>query len=137
MSRLVTSLSCSKRASRQTISTHCGCPDATRRYPARLSEERGIRSRKTTPEEEHRDRQGIRLSVGSFNGLQIVAGDPQPLTPSAIAARVPVPVTTATITGHLPVTVGRSRLPVRIAPYRRSKLATDHSWRAYAPATSR
>jgi DNA-binding MarR family transcriptional regulator len=42
-----------------------------------------------------------RLTVGSFNVLQVVAGDPEPLTPSEIAARIAVPVTTATITAVL------------------------------------
>jgi len=42
-----------------------------------------------------------RLTVGSFNVLSVVAGDPEPLTPSEIAARIAVPVTTATITSVL------------------------------------
>jgi DNA-binding MarR family transcriptional regulator len=42
-----------------------------------------------------------RLTLGSFNVLNVVAGDPEPLTPSEIASRVVVPVTTATLTGIL------------------------------------
>jgi DNA-binding MarR family transcriptional regulator len=41
------------------------------------------------------------LTTSSFNLLVIVAGDPEPLTPSEIASRFPVPVTTATTTGLL------------------------------------
>jgi DNA-binding MarR family transcriptional regulator len=41
------------------------------------------------------------LTMGSFNALQVVAGDPEPLTPSEIATRMLVPVTTATVTGIL------------------------------------
>jgi len=41
------------------------------------------------------------LTLASFNLLQILAGDPEPLTPSDIVARVRVPVTTATMTGLL------------------------------------
>lgn len=39
------------------------------------------------------------LSASTFTLLQIVAGDPEPVTPSQIASRVNVPVTTATVTG--------------------------------------
>ena len=42
-----------------------------------------------------------RLTVSSFNVLQVVAGDREPLTPSEIASRIAVPVTTATITSVL------------------------------------
>lgn len=41
------------------------------------------------------------LSSGTFTLLQIVAGDPEPVTPSQIAARANPPVTTATVTGLL------------------------------------
>ena len=41
------------------------------------------------------------LSSGSFGLLQIVAGDPDPLTPSQIVARAPIPLTSATVTGLL------------------------------------
>jgi DNA-binding MarR family transcriptional regulator len=41
------------------------------------------------------------LTLASFNLLQIVAGDREPITPSEIAARARVPVTTATMTGLL------------------------------------
>jgi DNA-binding MarR family transcriptional regulator len=42
-----------------------------------------------------------RLTLGSFNVLVVVAGDPEPLTPSEIATRVVIPVTTANLTGIL------------------------------------
>jgi DNA-binding MarR family transcriptional regulator len=41
------------------------------------------------------------LSVGSFNALEVIAGDPEPLTPSEVARRMTIPVTTATMTGIL------------------------------------
>jgi DNA-binding MarR family transcriptional regulator len=41
------------------------------------------------------------LTVGSFTLLTIVAGDPDPLTPTEIARRSPTQVTTATVTGLL------------------------------------
>jgi DNA-binding MarR family transcriptional regulator len=77
-----------------------------------------------------------RLTVGSFNALQIVAGDPEPLTPSDIAARIAVPVTTATITGVLdtlerngyiqrrPHPSDRRRLLVHLTANGRQALAT-------------
>jgi DNA-binding MarR family transcriptional regulator len=41
------------------------------------------------------------LSSGTFTLLQIVAGDPEAVTPSQIAGRANPPVTTATVTGLL------------------------------------
>jgi DNA-binding MarR family transcriptional regulator len=41
------------------------------------------------------------LTTSAFNVLQIVAGDPEPLSPSEITARFPIPITTATMTGLL------------------------------------
>src|SRR4051812_45167921 len=41
------------------------------------------------------------LSMGTFGLLQIVAGDPEPLTPSQVVARSPIPLTSATVTGLL------------------------------------
>lgn len=41
------------------------------------------------------------LTTSAFNVLQIVAGDPEPLSPSEITARYPIPVTSATMTGLL------------------------------------
>ena len=41
------------------------------------------------------------LTVGSFNALEVTAGDPEPLTPSEVARRMTIPVTTATMTGIL------------------------------------
>lgn len=76
-----------------------------------------------------------RLTVGSFNVLQVIAGDREPLTPSDIASRIAVPVTTATITGVLdtlernnyierrPHPSDRRRLHVRITPTGRRTLA--------------
>jgi DNA-binding MarR family transcriptional regulator len=54
-----------------------------------------------------------RLSVGSFNTLQVVAGADEPLTPSEISRRIPVPVTTATMTGILD-TAERRNLVARV-----------------------
>lgn len=42
-----------------------------------------------------------KLTIGSFNAIQIIAGDPEPLTPSEVARRMTLPVTTATLTGIL------------------------------------
>jgi DNA-binding MarR family transcriptional regulator len=42
-----------------------------------------------------------KLTVGSFNALEIIAGDPEPLTPSEVARRMTIPVTTPTMTGIL------------------------------------
>jgi DNA-binding MarR family transcriptional regulator len=42
-----------------------------------------------------------KLTVGSFNAIEIIAGDPEPLTPSEVARRMTIPVTTATMTGIL------------------------------------
>jgi DNA-binding MarR family transcriptional regulator len=42
-----------------------------------------------------------RLSVGAFNALEIIAGDPEPVTPSEVARRMTIPVSTATLTGIL------------------------------------
>jgi DNA-binding MarR family transcriptional regulator len=42
-----------------------------------------------------------KLTVGSFNAIEIIAGDPAPLTPSEVARRMTIPVTTATLTGIL------------------------------------
>lgn len=41
------------------------------------------------------------LTTSAFNVLHILAGDPDPLTPTEVARRLPVPVTTATVTGLL------------------------------------
>jgi DNA-binding MarR family transcriptional regulator len=41
------------------------------------------------------------LSVGSFNAIEIIAGDPEPLSPSEVTRRMTIPVTTATMTGIL------------------------------------
>jgi DNA-binding MarR family transcriptional regulator len=41
------------------------------------------------------------ITSGSFAVLQIVAGDPEPVTPSQIVSRAIVPVTSATVTGLL------------------------------------
>jgi DNA-binding MarR family transcriptional regulator len=41
------------------------------------------------------------LTVGSINALEVIAGDPEPLTPSEVARRMTLPVTTATMTGIL------------------------------------
>ncbi len=76
-----------------------------------------------------------RLTVGSFNVLNVVAGDPEPLTPSEIAARVVVPVTTATLTGILdtlarhgyverqPHPTDRRRVLIQLTPTGRRVLA--------------
>jgi len=56
-----------------------------------------------------------RLTMGSFNVLQVIAGDPQPLSPSDIVARVPIPVTTATLTGILD-TLERHRAGEHVSP---------------------
>ena len=42
-----------------------------------------------------------KLTLGSFNAIQVIAGDPEPLTPSEVTRRMTVPVTTATMTGIL------------------------------------
>jgi DNA-binding MarR family transcriptional regulator len=42
-----------------------------------------------------------KLSVGSLNALEVIAGDPEPPTPSEVARRMTFPVTTATMTGIL------------------------------------
>lgn len=42
-----------------------------------------------------------KLTVGSFNAMQVIVGDPTPLTPSEVARRMTIPVTTATMTGIL------------------------------------
>ena len=42
-----------------------------------------------------------KLTVGSYNALTVIAGDPEPLTPSEVARRMTFPVTTATMTGVL------------------------------------
>jgi DNA-binding MarR family transcriptional regulator len=41
------------------------------------------------------------LTTSTFNVLQILGGDPQPLTPTEITDRYPMPLTTATMTGLL------------------------------------
>jgi DNA-binding MarR family transcriptional regulator len=41
------------------------------------------------------------LTVGSLNALEVIAGDPDPLTPTEVARRMTIPVTTATMTGVL------------------------------------
>jgi DNA-binding MarR family transcriptional regulator len=42
-----------------------------------------------------------KLTIGSFNALEIIAGDPDPLTPTEVARRMTMPVTTPTMTGIL------------------------------------
>jgi DNA-binding MarR family transcriptional regulator len=42
-----------------------------------------------------------KLTRGSFNALEVIAGDPEPLTPSEVTRRMTLPVTTATMTGVL------------------------------------
>jgi DNA-binding MarR family transcriptional regulator len=42
-----------------------------------------------------------KLTIGSFNALEIIAGDPEPLTPTEVARRMTIPVTTPTMTGIL------------------------------------
>jgi DNA-binding MarR family transcriptional regulator len=42
-----------------------------------------------------------KLTVGSFNAIEIIAGDAEPLTPSEVARRMTIPVSTATLTGIL------------------------------------
>jgi DNA-binding MarR family transcriptional regulator len=43
----------------------------------------------------------FKLTVGSLNAIVVVAGDPEPLTPSEVSRRMTIPVTTATLTGIL------------------------------------
>ncbi|HET9729716.1 MAG TPA: MarR family transcriptional regulator [Acidimicrobiia bacterium] len=42
-----------------------------------------------------------KLTTGSLNAFQVIAGDPEPLSPSDVARRMTLPVTTATMTGIL------------------------------------
>jgi DNA-binding MarR family transcriptional regulator len=63
-----------------------------------------------------------RLTLGSFNVLQVVAGDPEPVTPSDIAGRIPVPVTTATVTGVLDTLVRNGYVERRPHPTDRRRL---------------
>jgi len=42
-----------------------------------------------------------KLTVGSLNAIEIIAGDPEPLSPTDVARRMTIPVTTATLTGIL------------------------------------
>lgn len=41
------------------------------------------------------------LTTSTFNVLQILGGDPEPLTPTELTDRYPLPLTTATMTGLL------------------------------------
>jgi DNA-binding MarR family transcriptional regulator len=41
------------------------------------------------------------LTTSTFNVLQILGGDPDPLTPTELTTRYPLPLTTATMTGLL------------------------------------
>jgi DNA-binding MarR family transcriptional regulator len=43
----------------------------------------------------------FKLTVGSLNAIVVVAGDPEPLTPSEVSRRMTIPITTATMTGIL------------------------------------
>jgi DNA-binding MarR family transcriptional regulator len=54
------------------------------------------------------------LTTSTFNVLQILGGDPDPLTPTQLTARHPLPLTTATMTGLLD-TCGRRGWVVRSA----------------------
>jgi DNA-binding MarR family transcriptional regulator len=42
-----------------------------------------------------------KLTVGSLNAMQVITGNPEPLTPSEVSRRMTIPVTTATMTGIL------------------------------------
>lgn len=55
------------------------------------------------------------LTTSTFNVLQILAGDPEPLTPTELTARYPLPLTTATMTGLLDTCAKRGL--VRRAPH--------------------
>ena len=54
-----------------------------------------------------------KLTLGSFNAMQIMAGDPEPLTPSEVTRRMTVPVTTATMTGILDTLEGNGYIERR------------------------
>ena len=78
------------------------------------------------------------LTAASYNALRVVAGDPEPLTPSIIAERVVVPVTNATMTGILDTLERRGYVERRAHPTdRRRKLVhiTMQGRRALARAT--
>lgn len=67
----------------------------------------------------------FRLSSSTFTLLQIVAGDPDPVTPSQIAARAPVPVTTATVTGLIDTCEKRGWVERRRHPTDRRMVIVD------------
>lgn len=62
------------------------------------------------------------LTGSTFNVLQIVAGDPEPLTPTEIARRLPVAVTTATVTGLLDTASRRGLVERRPHPTDRRRV---------------
>jgi DNA-binding MarR family transcriptional regulator len=65
------------------------------------------------------------LSPSTFTLLQIVAGDPEPVTPSQIAARAPVPVTTPTVTGLVDTCQRKGWVTRRPHPTDRRKVIVD------------
>lgn len=65
------------------------------------------------------------LSASTFTLLQIVAGDPEPVTPSQIAARSPVPVTTPTVTGLIDTCERKGWVERRRHPTDRRKVIVD------------
>jgi DNA-binding MarR family transcriptional regulator len=65
------------------------------------------------------------LSSSTFTLLQIVAGDPDPVSPSQIASRAPVPVTTATVTGLIDTCEKRGWVQRRRHPTDRRMVIVD------------
>jgi DNA-binding MarR family transcriptional regulator len=57
----------------------------------------------------------LSLTTSTFNVLQILGGDPGPLTPTELTDRYPLPLTTATMTGLLDTCARRGW--VRRAPH--------------------
>jgi DNA-binding MarR family transcriptional regulator len=63
-----------------------------------------------------------KLTVGSFNAMQVIAGDSEPLTPSEVSRRMTVPVTTATMTGILDTLEGNGYIERRRHPTDRRRV---------------
>jgi DNA-binding MarR family transcriptional regulator len=63
-----------------------------------------------------------KLTVGSLNALTVIAGDPEPLSPSEVSRRMTIPVTTATMTGILDTLEGNGYIERRRHPTDRRRV---------------